>query len=58
MEKDDLPFLPSLTCSYVKKNSSNNPMAGEIPLTKNEFKDLYTKNPEAVFSLQLTIQTF
>ena len=49
VKKDDLPFVPSLTCSYVKNFSSNNPMAEEIPLTKEELKDLYTINPEAVF---------
>ena len=32
-------------------------MAEEIPLTKEELKDLYTINPEAAFSLQLTRQT-
>ena len=58
VKKDDLPFVPSLTCSYVKNFSSNNPMAGEIPLTIEGLKDLYTINPEAVFSLQLTKQTF
>ena len=58
VKKDDLPFVPSLTCSYVKNFSSNNPMAEEIPLTEKELKDLYTINPEAVFSLQLTRQTF
>ena len=57
VKKDDLPFVPSLTCSYVKNFSSNNPMAEEIPLTKEELKDLYTINPEAAFSLQLTRQT-
>ena len=57
VKKDALPFVPSLTCSYVKNFSSNNPMAEEIPLTKEELKDLYTINPEAAFSLQLTRQT-
>ena len=49
VKKDDLPFVPSLTCSYVKNFSSNNPMVGEFPLTKEELKDLYTINSEAVF---------
>ena len=46
-KKDDLPFVPSLTCSYIKNFLSNNPMAGEIPLTKEEQKDLYTINPDS-----------
>ena len=46
-KKDDLPFVPSLTSSYIKNFSSNNPMAGEIPLTKEELKDLYTINPDS-----------
>ena len=49
VKKDDLPFVPALTCSYVKNFLSNNPMAGEIPLTKEELKNLYTINPKAVF---------
>ena len=57
VKEDDLHFVPSLTCSYVKNFSSNNPMAEEIPLTEEELKDLYTINPEAAFSLQLTRQT-
>ena len=34
VKKNDLPFVPSLTCSYVKNFSNNNPLAGEVPLTK------------------------
>ena len=49
MKKYDLPSVPSLTCSYVKTFSTNNSMAVEIPLTKEELKDLYTRNSEAVF---------
>ena len=32
VKKGDLPSLPSFTCSYVKTFSTNNPMAGEIPI--------------------------
>ena len=34
VKKDDLTFVPSLSCSYLKNFLSNNPMAEEIPLTK------------------------
>ena len=53
VKKDDFPFVPSLTCSDVKKFSSNSPMAGEIPLIKEELKDLYTINPAAVFFIAI-----
>ena len=48
VKKDDLTFVPSLSCSYLKNFLSNNPMAEEIPLTKEELKDLYTIKPETV----------
>ena len=41
--------VETLACSYVKNFSSNNPMVGEIPLTKEQLRDLYTINPEAFF---------
>ena len=34
VNKDNLTFVPSLSCSYLKNFSGHNPMAGEIPLTK------------------------
>ena len=48
VKKDDLTFVPSLSCSYLKNFLSNNPMAREIPLTKEELKDLYTIKSETV----------
>ena len=39
VKKGDLPSLPSLTCSYVKKFSTNNPMAGEIPIKVTSAKN-------------------
>ena len=41
--------MPSMTSSYVKNVLTNNSMAGEIPLTKEELKDLCTINPEVVY---------
>ena len=41
--------MPSSTCFYVKNFSTNKPMVGEVPLTKEELKDLHTINLEAVF---------
>ena len=60
VKKDDLPSVSSLTCFYVENFSTNNPIAGELPLTKEEPEDLHTINPEAVLfiALQLTRQTF
>ena len=49
VKKGDLSLVPLLTFSYVKSFLTNSPMAGEIPLTNEELKDLYTINPEAVF---------
>ena len=53
MKKDDLPSVPSLTCSYVKNFLNNSPMAGEISLTKEELKDLYNINLKTVFFIAI-----
>ena len=53
MKKEDLLSVPSLTCSYDKNFSTNNPLAWEIPETKEELKDLYTINPEDIFFTEI-----